>query len=66
MQDFVMEFSKIIPSGNKIDVGYFKNMIKIAASAIINLIDEQYRETQNTGKFEKLRIKISQNQIVES
>lgn len=28
MQDFVMEFSKIIPSGNKIDIGYFKNIPK--------------------------------------
>lgn len=59
VQNFVNEFKNIVPNGNKIYIGYFKSMNKIAGSAVINLIDEHYMEMQNTGKFEKLNMKIS-------
>lgn len=59
VHDFVDEFSKIIPSGNKIYIGYFKGMNKISNSAVLSLIDEHYIEMQKTGKFEKLNMKIS-------
>lgn len=59
VHDFAVEFGKLIPSGNKIYIGYFKGMNKISGSAVINLLDEHYIEMYKTGKFKKLNIKIS-------
>lgn len=57
--NFANEFKNIVPNGEKIYIGYFKGMNKISGSAVINLIDEHYKEMQNTGKFKKLNMKIS-------
>lgn len=57
--NFVDEFKNIVPNGEEIYIGYFKGMNKISGSAVINLIDEHYKEMQNTGKFKKLNMKIS-------
>lgn len=59
VHDFVNEFSNIVPDGNKIYIGYFKGMNRISGSAVMNIIDEHYKEMQNMGKFEKLNMKIS-------
>lgn len=59
VKDFVNNFRYIIPSGDNIYIGYFKGMNRISGSAVINLIDEHYKEMQSTGKFEILNMNIS-------
>lgn len=63
VKDFVQEFKDIVPKKEEfIFIGYFKclNWEKMLGRITSNIIiEEHYNELQKTGKFKKLKIKIS-------
>lgn len=60
VKDFVNKFKDIVPTGDKIYVGYFKGMNTFNhATGSCDLIDEHYAEFLSTSSLTKLEIEIS-------